>query len=398
MSLMHTNGQILLIGDPRFNIMFKHDLPKQSKGKNTDIIKVPFLYWTGINWYWDPEPGESIIQSSDPDHIRYHNYISHICGWKYSLEGCSIAEDKVGEYFDIASLKNDRVKLTLQKHFFCTNRYNNGIAFSIRYAYEYIDRHHVKRQDAFGEMIFLPEITLNEEETLNIVLHDLCGVTVSEKEPDWTRGIIAPGQQKIDHIIESIEFGIESLETRLRKAESLRKDARMYLKLLYETGFGLESIVMATLEMLGASVEYPSEKNVEDGWICINIDNKKYEGVLEIKGTKSDTFSEAGRKQVTDWVNRGISLRQKKYQGIFIGNSANQKPLSERSWPFSDSWEKAAVLSEICALRTQDLYTIYLLHHEKILDTAQFWSDLFMTNGIFDITPYQAQYDHFNGR
>ena len=61
------------------------------------------------------------------------------------------------------------------------------------------------------------------------------------------------------------------------------------------------------------------EKNKEDGWITVKVDGIVYEGVLEIKSTKSGQFGEDGRKQLLDWIDRGRTLRLKNYKGYSLG-------------------------------------------------------------------------------
>ena len=120
------------------------------------------------------------------------------------------------------------------------------------------------------------------------------------------------------------------------------------------------------------------------------IAGKNHEGVLEIKSAKSDQFSEDGRRQVLDWIERGRTLRDKNYKGIFIGNSAVTKPLkirSDRPDAFSDSWKKAAKLSQICAMKSEDLFLIYLLHKQGKVNLNEFWTELFATDGIFNVKP-----------
>jgi hypothetical protein len=120
------------------------------------------------------------------------------------------------------------------------------------------------------------------------------------------------------------------------------------------------------------------------------VAGETYEGVLEIKSAKSDQFSEDGRRQVLDWIERGRTIRGKNYKGIFIGNSAVTKPLkalSDRPDAFSDSWKKAAKLSQICAMKSEELYLIYLLHKKGKVNLDDFWTKLFKTDGIFDIKP-----------
>jgi hypothetical protein len=139
---------------------------------------------------------------------------------------------------------------------------------------------------------------------------------------------------------------------------------------------------------MGAKVEIPVEKNKEDGWITVQIQGATMEGVLEVKSTRSDQFGEDGRKQLLDWIERGRVLRQKNYKGIFIGNSAVTKPLADRPDAFSDGWKKAAELSQICAIKSEHLYIIYLLATQKKINSEEFWAQLFSTSGAFDITPF----------
>ena len=174
-----------------------------------------------------------------------------------------------------------------------------------------------------------------------------------------------------------------------KQAQEEKEKCRRCLKLLYEREYELEPVVRDALRGFGAHVEDPSEPNKEDGWISVKVGDKLYEGVLEIKSTKSDQFDERGRKQVLDWIDRGRTLRQKNYKGIFIGNSAVDKPFHERPWAFSDSWSKAAELSGICAIKTEDLYVIHLLYLRGEINTDQFFEDVFNTNGILDMKKYR---------
>jgi hypothetical protein len=242
--------------------------------------------------------------------------------------------------------------------------------------------------DEHGPIIFLPEINLSDDEVMLIVLQDICGVHANLPEPEWIKEYNAPGQKEIDDKIIKINVDLENVFNKLQEAQNRKKEIRNCLKLLYEREFALEPVVIDILRVLGAHVEEPSEKNKEDGWIVVKTQKANYEGVLEIKSTKSDYFDENGRKQLLDWIDRGRTLRQKNYKGLFIGSNSVNKPLSERPWAFSDNWSKAAELSGICALKTEDLYYIYLLYSKRKLDIDNFWDDLFTTNGIFNMKSY----------
>ena len=240
----------------------------------------------------------------------------------------------------------------------------------------------------YGPIHFLPKIDKSEDETIQIVLRDLCEVEAELPEPVWLKDYNAPGQEKIDKKIEQVTLDINNGFQDLKRTREEREKIRTCLKLLYEREYALEPATRDILRALGAHVEDPSEPGKEDGWVVVPYGERNYEGVLEIKSTKSDQFNEDGRKQILDWIDRGIRLREKKYKGIFIGNSAVDKPLNERPWAFSDSWQKSAKLSEICVIKTEDLYMIYLLKQGGKLDTSKFWKILLKQTGFLTLSPF----------
>jgi len=376
LDIIKNQGRIYILGDPRFKVGILDE-------ETNEKTEIPFLSWTGIDYYWDSEPGDSKEYVNDYDHRVYYEYVENLKKWFYSLRLCRINQETVEANFDISTLFFIRDKLDIEIDKICRNRYNNAVLFSIIYKF-------YSGQDfiSFGPIVFLPQISLNEDETLQLILRDLCGVEAELPEPEWLTEFHAPGQSNIDKKIDLIKSNIQKELVELKEAEKEKNKIRECLKLLYEREYALEPVVRNILRTLGAYVEDPNEPNKEDGWITIKIDDGFFEGVLEIKSTKSDTFNEDGRKQLLDWIDRGRTTREKNYKGIFIGNSAVNKPVKERPWAFSDSWTKAAELSSICAVKTEDLYLIYLLHCDKKLDIDSFWRDLFATNGMFDMKKY----------
>lgn len=386
MDILLNSGAIIIIGDPRFSIPILKDIEeKQSKDKTDQ----PFLQWSGIKFSWDSEPGDTVHFVDDYEHRRYERYVSHLKKWDYSMDQCEIDKDVLRQRFNFDIMERDNLDIGLSKDYFCYNRYQNALAFTLYY--QYIKRERYSKSDILrthGPIIFLPEVSLSPDETRQLVLSDICGIEASLPEPEWISDLVAPGQKKIDGEVNAIEGDLQTILERLEDAKTRRSRARDCLKLLYEREYALEPIVRDILRGLGAHVEDPSEPNKEDGWIVIRVGDKTYEGVLEVKSTRSDQFSEEGRKQLLDWIDRGRTLREKNYKGIFIGNSTVDKNVKERPWAFSDSWTKAAELSGICALKTEDLYVIHLLNARGVIRIDDFWRDLFETNGIFDMKQY----------
>lgn len=380
LEIIQNGGEIIVVGDPRFEVEVTDPDDKSKR------LKRPFLRWTGIDFFWDQSPGDTIVFKDDYDHRNLKNYVSNLTKWKYSLSGHSLDTNRVMQYFNREYFLGKGYKLDIKMDKFCYNRYKNAVAFSVRIGIFLENRK--EELLLYGPMFFLPKIDQNEDDTIQIILRDLCGVEAELPEPEWLKEYNAPGQKEKDKKIEQITLNINTNFQDLKRAKEEREKIRTCLKLLYEREYALEPATRDILRALGAHVEDPSEPGKEDGWIVIALGEKNYEGVLEIKSTKSDQFNEDGRKQLLDWIDRGIRLREKKYKGIFIGNNAVDKPLKERPWAFSDSWQKSAKLSEICAIKTEDLYLIYLLKEDGKLNINRFWASLFGTNGIFDIKPF----------
>jgi hypothetical protein len=375
--ILNHDGKVIVVGDPRFKCKYNFE---------DEEIEVPFLQWTGIRFVWDNSPGDTVFFKDDYDHRQYKDYIGALVRWDYSLSSCSLEADQIDSVWNVEFMQKNKWHLAVDLDKFCYNRYQNSLAFTARTTI-FEDKKNEK-VFGFGPIIFLPEIGKSKEDTLQIIFRDLCGIEPKVTEPVWITPLIAPGQPDADKKVETITTEIKNLETDLDEAINEREQIRACLKLLYEREYALEPTARSILRQLGAHVEDPTEPNKEDGWATVSVNNETYEAVLEIKSTKSDSFTEDGRKQLMEWIDRGIRLRGKKYKGIFIGNSSVDKPLNERPWPFSDSWQKSSTLSEICAIRTEDLYTIYTLKCQQNLDVDKFWKTLFTTNGIFDVKPF----------
>lgn len=386
--ILINGGMIIVVGDPRFTIP-SNDTKKDKKENIDKISESIFLEWTGVKYGWDSEPGDTVIFQDDYDHRYFSDYIEKLIKWEYSLSLCELNTNTISKRFNLSYIEDKGKELFLKKDFFCCNRYQNALAFILRLQYRRKGRYGPEVLESFGPLIFLPEINLSEDDTIQLILSSICGVETDLPEPEWLIDYFAPGQKTIDNKIALINAELINTHYKLTQAEKERETSRKCLKLLYEREYALEPVVRDMLRGLGAHVEDPEEKNKEDGWLVVTGSKNIREGVLEIKSTRLDQFGEDGRKQLLDWINRGRTIRGKNYKGIFIGNSAVDKPVNERAWAFSDSWSKAAELSSICALKTEDLYIIHLLNSKGILDLESFWEELFTTNGIFEMKNYR---------
>lgn len=370
-------GSIIVVGDPRFSIR------RKPPGKKKEFEE-PFLAWTGIHFEWDNKPGDSLDFDYDYSYRAYWGYIDKLKSWDYSLRNCDHDSS-----IDLSNFHKKRQNLIVVDDFFCKNRYGGGLAFKI--SFKLVDVSRDQLLSWTGPLIFLPRINLNEEATIALILKDICGVEISVPEPEWIEEIKAPGQKAIYDEIDRITLEIQSLDGKLNNAKERRENARSCLKLLYDGGPSLEEAVRNVLSELGAVVEAPEEPGKEDGWVTVQVGDKIFEGVLEVKHTRNDEFDAKGRRQLGEWIQRGIENRHKRYKGIFIGNNAIEKPINERPQGFSEEWKEAAKLQKIIAMHSVDLYLIHSLRFNRKLndeDMAEFWCCLFETEGVFDFSPY----------
>ena len=380
MDVLMSGGEFIILGDPRFHVKLS--------GEGEEEVDLPFLHWTGIRFAWDSEPGDTVDFTNDYSHREYVDYISRLDKWQYSLTDCELDKEKHSDVINIWCSNKDRESISIKKDAFCVNRYSNALAFILQFELVHEWRNSKDVLQTCGPLIFLPEISLSHDETVQRVLSDICGIEMELQEPEWISEFSAPGQKEIDEEIRRIEGQIESAEKYLEKANTQKQECRNCLKLLYERDFALEPAVRDILRGLGAQVEDPTEPNKEDGWIVVKVGDETYEGVLEIKSTRSDTFNMDGLRQLLEWINNGKIERGNDYKGLFIGNSSVDKPISEREWAFPDNWMKAAKLSKICAFKTEELYLFHVLKAVGKLNLDELWKDIFETNGVLNTKKY----------
>jgi hypothetical protein len=383
-NVLQNNGKILIVGDPRFSLEIQG---QNDQGKSAKVTQ-PFLFWTGLRCGWDNSAGDTVEFRDTYNNQAYSEYVKRLRRWNYSLDRCRLDDATVEAFFNIDYLQRKGWEVDVELTTIVENRYRNRIIFEASIGVSGQGYQGKERKISFGPIIFLPPISVDADETIQIVLRDLCGFQATLPEPKWLSKFKAPGQQHVDDEIARTKGEISALAKRLDAAYAERAKRRECLKLLFEREFELEPAARNILRSLGAHVEDPQEKNKEDGWLTVDVGGKTYEGVLEIKSTRNDQFDEDGRKQLLDWIERGVALRQKNYKGLFFGNSAVNKPRLERPYPFSDSWKRAAELNGICALTTTDLYVIYLLHSQGLINTDDFWTELFECNGVFQTRKY----------
>lgn len=385
--LRKSGGSFYVLGDPRFSIQW------QSKEGE---MSVPFLYWTAAEFSWDERPGDTVERGWQARNGPFKLFVDALVRWGYSLAEVRPAPEEFAEVWNVEYLQRNTFQPAIVSDPICCNSYGNHLVFSVAHAQEQIVFQggmpvSGNKEALSGPVYFLPQSELSQEDTLEFVLRDLCGADVSAPEPEWLSEFIAPGQEEVDRELAELDSRIREMIEKYDQQEEARTEVRKPLKLLYETGSALEETVWSVLDALGAEVERPEDRTKEDGWVKVRAGEETFEGVLEVKGVKTKHFNLNGLRQLSDWVERGMLMREKRYHGVFVGNSAIKEPPRHRIWPFNKNWVDQAEMRGYAAIRTEDLYVLYLLDRTSRLDRDKFWRELFSTKGPFDMRPYREK-------
>jgi hypothetical protein len=298
------DGRIVVLGDPRV------ELPND--GVENDN-KYSFMSWTGPSFYWSTRSGVSVDVTYKGNRPRYSTLLSKLKSYEYSLSMVEANMGVLSEIFDLGRWKENGIHATVNVEDLAVNRYMQQIAFTCRLAImqkqkrgsHFIDDLPSRTIAVFGEITFLPDVGISEQDALTLVLRDTCGVPFAQSEPEWVTEIVPPYQQAIDDEIARVETELANLEETLLEQLEERKRRRECLRLLYDSGDTLEQAVRTVLRELGATVTDPETTEHEDGWVEVDVEGDRLRWVLEVKGVAGDQFGMDGLRQLSQWVERG---------------------------------------------------------------------------------------------
>ena len=392
-------GAIYVLGDPRFNL--GHQTPE-------GWVMEPFLSWTGIEFRWDDRGGVAVERAPEGQRGPLASFAADLDRFDYSMADCQVIQNReawLWGVWDMGAFNGASAKAVCEVADICTTRYGLSVAFVVTHAIVPAQapvQHHVGRKTYLagggapaaesGPLVFLPKSRLSEEDTIELILRDMHGVEISSPEPGWSEDLVAPGQEEIDRAIAETDAGVEALLERREELLREREEARRPLDLLYQTGDALEEAVWSVLEALGAEVERPEKGlNAADGWATVRLGEDVLEFVLEIKGEEKEHFGFKSLRQLTDWISDGIDREGKEYKGLMVGNGSRTRPPRWRVWPFNSNFVGNAEKRRHAAIRSEDLYVLYLLDRRDEFDREGFWHALHGTRGPFDARPYREK-------
>jgi hypothetical protein len=339
-------GTIIVLGDPRFDIQ-----SKRPGGQQFSNGSAPFLSWSGLTFEWDARPGTSVhfqwgdVPSYD-DRRRFRDYLLNLNKWDYSLRSFELNQShlsKIVEHYlpvPIDQIGRENIRPRVEPGIFCTTRFHGILSGSFRIAIDVRRDPHGWTSASeftpfheFGPLVLLPSTSLDEDESLRVILRDACEIETVSPEPSWAIDMIAPGQDAIDVELHRLHAEIEEQVERYHRKETERAAIRRPLRLLFAQHEDLEDAVREAFAALGAVVDLPDERNREDGLLTVCFNGREAKAVLEVKGREKDQFDERGLRQLQQWILPRIEQGET-YKGIFVGNAAIKQPLQKRPNPF----------------------------------------------------------------
>jgi hypothetical protein len=375
LELLVSGGRLMVLGDPRFTVEIEL---KETPLRPMSVPRREFLHWSGIEFQWDGATGTSGGPTVDLAGLppAFRSYLNSISRWSYSLARANVAMPDFGNIDTVRSLGVDIRPLW-------ANRYDHAVVFEA----DLMMMESGKTLGRLGPLVFMPRSGATREESIEAALA-LVGIELTTPEPEWVTGLTAPDQRGVDLLIAEVQQRADEVAAELDAAHADKAARRRWLGLLYEKQSALEPLVRDALRELGAEVEDPSDGDREDGWITVRAHGETFEGVLEIKSTRSATFDEQGLRQLEEWKLNGEQSRSKDYKGVFIGNRDIGRPITDRQAPFSDGWTRSAAKRQNVGVLTEILYVALVLKSEGVLNVGDLWVDVFRCDGPLDGAPY----------
>ena len=220
------------------------------------------------------------------------------------------------------------------------------------------------------------------EEAIDAILEERYGIARVARVPDWAEAYSLPAEARIASEIALMEQERQDVEQRLSEARACAAEAARTRLLLYGSGEDdFETIVRNSLRELGARVEDPERKGIEDG----KLFRSEGQAVLEIKG-RTVPISLQDIRQVVQWNTDASAMDGINYKSLIVGNPHCDKPLEEREEVLAPNAAAHAENARVGVLTTAQLFEALSQKQAGSFDEAHFWNVVFETVGVAELT------------
>ncbi len=381
--LVFSGAEVIAIGDPSALIGSLPENPLTRAIETRDRCD----YWLPVEISVEENSGTQY----DVDGKEWAAYFEHLSRWRWIATGAAPSRYyHPTEYLQPVTDKAHTLFVAFEP--VATTRFGRQIALrvhlrAIRYGRFLESYSGMPEGDPSSAELVLeassvfwlpPPDRVSVEEAVDTILAERYGIAREVRLPDWAQAYSLPAQASIASEIALMEQERQDVEQRMSEARSRAAEAARARLLLYGSGENdFESIVRDTLRELGAGVEDPEAKGIEDGKLI----RDEGQAVLEIKG-RTGPISLQDVRQVVQWTTDATAKDSISYKPLIVGNPQCDKPLEERGEVLAPNAAAYAENTDVCVVTTTQLFEALRRKHDGIFDEPRFWKAVFGTIGV----------------
>ena len=219
------------------------------------------------------------------------------------------------------------------------------------------------------------------EDAIDAILAERYGIARVARVPDWVVAYSLPAEAPIASEIALMEQERQDVEQRMSEARTCAAEAARARLCSTEAARTTSSDCSRTLRELGAGVEDPEAKGIEDG----KLFRGEGQAALEIKG-QTGSINLQDVRQVVQWETDATAKDGINYKPLIVGNPHCDKPLEAREQFLAPNAAAHADTPALGVLTTAQLFEALSQKQAGSFDEAHFWEVVFETVGVADLT------------
>jgi len=228
---------------------------------------------------------------------------------------------------------------------------------------------------------WLPALTeMSGAEAVDLILAERFQIATEQRAPEWLGEFSLPREDEVADEIVELEAEQEALMANIAKAHLRAKVAAVPSVLLYGKGKELEPVVRDALRDLGAEVQEPERKGIEDGLLF----RAGLAAVIEIKGRR-DQIRQSDVRQAVQWASDAKLRDGRKYKPIIVGNPNFEARPQERNEPLAPNGLEYARNGDVALLTTIQIYEALRQHQLGEFEVGKFWDAVFAAKGVVEV-------------
>lgn len=234
-----------------------------------------------------------------------------------------------------------------------------------------------------GHFLWLPRVTeIDQAEAIDQLLVDVFKFGGESAPPEWAAVFKTPDAAIAEARTDELRTEFADVRARLEASEADLAQAQRFVRLLFETGDELETLVLDGFRELGATVEELPHKGKEDGRFMDPF-GRRY--LIEVKG-KEGALQLRDLRQLNQWWGEAVADEDHPWdsKAVCVANAYRLATPGSRPPP-DYAIGVAAQRFRQAILTTAQLFEAICRKQRGALDLRAFWDALDETLGTFTL-------------